>query len=118
VKKAVKDGTTALTASAEALPHGDTEMWTRMGGHQVARVGVYPALGRRLTEIFNFESRERLIISENLKTGAESVTPPASFDEISEGLLKKACASFRELGGEADEAAVLAGRLGKTALKP
>jgi ankyrin repeat protein len=116
-KKALSQATTALSASAEALPEEDAEEWVRMGARQVARVGVYPRLGRRLTEIFNFESRERLIISENLRTGAENVTPPAAFDALDEELLKTAHAAFRTLGGEAAEEAVFGSRAPKKALK-
>jgi ankyrin repeat protein len=117
-KQAIAKNTTALTASATALPEEDTEVWVRMGAHQVARVGVYPALGRRLTEIFNFEARERLIISENLKTSAENVTPPSSFDKLAEGTLKKAFDAFRDLGGQASEEDVFGTRLPKKSLKP
>ena len=87
-----------------------------MGEAQVARVGVYPALARRLTHIFNFESRERLIITENLKTGAESVTNPEKFDALEEGHLAKALAAFRELGGKVEDSAVFARSPGKKPL--
>ena len=116
-KDAVAKSTTALSANASALPPEDAEVWVAMGSHQVARVGVYPALSRRLTEIFNFESRERMIISENLKTGAESVTQPESFDNVAESLLQKAQESFRRLGGSMEEQAPGAHTLKKT-LKP
>jgi ankyrin repeat protein len=118
VKETIAKSTTALTASADAMPEGDKEEWVRLGMHQVARVGVYPALSRRLTEIFNFESRERMIICENLKTGAENVTPPASFDTTADAALKQALAMFRERGGKADEEAVFGARLAKKTLKP
>ena len=117
-KEALAKRTTALTANADAMPEGDDEVWVRMGAHQVARVGVYPALSRRLTEIFNFETRERMIISENLKNGAENITPPASFDALEEGALKKAFDAFRDLGGQASEAGVFGTRLPKKSLKP
>lgn len=117
-KEELAKRTTALTANADAMPEGDAEVWVRMGAHQVARVGVYPALGRRLTEIFNFEARERLIISENLKTGAENITPPATFDTLAEGSLKKAFDIFRDMGGQASEETVFGPRLQKKSLKP
>jgi ankyrin repeat protein len=107
---------TPLTAGVDAIPESDAEIWVRLGSHQVARVGVYPALGRKLTEIFNFESRGLLVIAENLKTGAESVTPLASFDTVSEAALKKAVSAFREQGGKVDEASVFARQLGKKTL--
>ncbi|TAL27640.1 MAG: hypothetical protein EPN97_16815 [Alphaproteobacteria bacterium] len=117
-KEELAKKTTALTANADAMPEGDAEVWVRMGAQQVARVGVYPALGRRLTEIFNFEARERMIISENLKTGAENITPPASFDTLADGILKKAFDVFRDMGGQAAEETVFGARLPKKSLKP
>lgn len=106
-KSLLAQGANALTATVNVVPASEEETWVRMGDHQVARVGVYPALGRRLTEIFNFESRERMVISENLKTGAENVTPPASFDALNEAALRKALDAFRALGGTAADSAVL-----------
>jgi hypothetical protein len=94
------------------------EEWVLTGGSRVTHVGRYPEINRRLTEIFNFESRERLVIAENLKTGAESMTPPESFDAISEDALVKAFAAYQKLGGAAaTEDHVFRRRLMKTALK-
>lgn len=101
----------ALLPAAHATPaaHADNgnETWLRMGDSRVAHVGTWPEMGRRLTEIFNFSSRERLIITENLRTGAENMSAPESFDNIAEDALKKAIAAFRGLGGTVDEDAVL-----------
>lgn len=104
---------TALTATVNVMPASEAETWVLMGDHQVARVGVYPALGRKLTEVFNFESRERLVISENLKTGAENLTPFTPFDAMSDSLVEKALAAFRDLGGKTDEEAVTSPKLPK-----
>lgn len=104
---------TALTATVNVMPASEAETWVLMGDHQVARVGVYPALGRKLTEVFNFESRERLVISENLKTGAENLTPFTPFDAMSDSLVEKALQAFRRLGGKTDEEAVTSPKLSK-----
>jgi ankyrin repeat protein len=109
---------TPLTATAEAMPAQDAEAWLRMGDRQVARVAVYPPMGRRITEIFNFEARERLIISENLKNGAENVTPPQSFDHVAEATLTKALAAFRDLGGQVNDDEVFSHPAKKATLKP
>jgi len=106
----------APTLSA-ATTTGGTEDWMRLGDARVAYIGTWPALGRRLTEIFNFESRERLTITENLKTGAETTTPPDSFDNIADAALQKALRAFTTLGGTADPATVFGGTT-KKALKP
>lgn len=116
-QEALAKSTTALTASATALPEQDAEVWVPMGRHQMARVGVYPALSRRLTEIFNFETRERLIITENLKTGAENVTPPLCFDETDERALRAAFNAFRAAGGDIDEGTVFGAAKTKPSLK-
>ncbi len=91
--------------SASASPEmsaGGTEQWVLMGEARLAYIGSWPGLGRKLTEIFNFESRERLTITENLKTGTESVTQPVSFDDIGDAAVAKALVAFRQLGGIAD----------------
>lgn len=107
---------TPLNASKTRMPGDSAETWVLMGENKVAHVGVYPAVGRRLTHIFNFESRERLIISENLKTGQEAVTPPEKFDTLEPAHLEKALAAFRENGGKADDAAVFGKALSKKPL--
>jgi len=89
--------------TAQPVPAGDeTESWVRMGSSKVAFVGVYPEVGRKLTEIFNFTSRERIIITENLKSGAENITAPESFDNIAEEAVKQAHDAFTQLGGKAE----------------
>lgn len=79
------------------------ETWARIGTHMMAHVVTAPAFDRRLTEIFNFESRERIVISENLKTGAETTLPPASFDTIDSAAIDSAAAEFRRHGGDPGE---------------
>lgn len=66
---------------------------------------------RKLTEIFNFKSRERVVISQNIETGAETMGPHESFDAISEESLTNAFEIFRKKGGQADEAAVFKNRI-------
>jgi uncharacterized protein len=93
------------------------EGWVRSGASRLSYTGTYPEIGRKLTEIFNFESRERIVISENLKTGAETLAPPESFDTLSEEALRRALAEFRRLGGTADDAFVLGGKAIKKSLQ-
>ena len=88
----------AAVSSADAA-----ERWTLVGRNRVAHNGSYPDIGRKITEIFNFESRERTVITENLKTGAESLSTPERFDHINADALQKALSEFRKLGGEADD---------------
>ena len=79
----------------------DGETWKLMGASKAAHIGTYPGLNRRITEIFNFATRERLIITENLKTGAETMGPAEKFDSLSPDAVATASEAFRELGGEA-----------------
>lgn len=85
----------------------NTPEWSLFGKTQLAHVVYSPALNRRVTEIFNFESRERLTISENLKPHTETVLPVTSFDDINETTLHAALDQFTKLGGKADENFVL-----------
>jgi ankyrin repeat protein len=80
---------------------GGSENWVLVSETKAAQVGDYPALNRRITEIFNFATRERLIITENLKTGAETQGAPESFDRIPEAAVQAASAAFARLGGVA-----------------
>jgi ankyrin repeat protein len=105
----------APAPAAAADPGQNSESWSRLGNTRVAHTGVYTDIGRKITEIFNFEARERTVISENLKTGAETLSPPESFDRVNEEALKKALSEFRRLGGAAEEAAVLGTRPPKKA---
>ena len=95
-----------------------TEKWLPMGDGKVAQVGIYPALERKLTEIFNFESRERIVISENLRTGVENMAAPQSFDTVEEAVLQKAAAAYRNFGNTLDDTQLTRRNLNKTARLP
>ncbi|MBI3440744.1 MAG: ankyrin repeat domain-containing protein [Proteobacteria bacterium] len=86
-----------------------SEAWVAMDSHQIAHVGTYPALGQKLTTVFNFESRESLIIVDDLKTNAKAITPVMSFDEMPKAMLEKALQEFTQRGGAADRDFVLQG---------
>lgn len=99
----------SLPAGAAAPANEDTpippeyesgEKWARMGEAKIARVGTFPDMNRRLTEVFNFESRERVIISENLKTGAESIGQPEAFDTLPEETVLTAASELEKRGGK------------------
>lgn len=96
----------------------DSETWSLAGKNSVARTATYPSLGRKLTEIFNFESRERLTITENMNLGSETMSPQESFDTIGEDALLRALKEFRRLGGQAKDEHVLKNRLNKSKLTP
>lgn len=85
----------------------DRETWLRLGEDKIAHIGVYPALERKLTEIFNFATQERLTISENLRTGVENTLPPQPFDTLPESAVDAAYKAFEKQGGTAERPPVL-----------
>lgn len=85
-----------ITAGAAA--RGSDE-WIKIGDHAVAHVMIVPEIGRRLTALFNFQSRERLMISENMNTGAESTLPPQGFDDVESAAIDAAETAFVRAGG-------------------
>lgn len=93
------------------------DSWAKSGAQRLTHIGLYPDINRRITEIFNFETRERTVIAENLKSGAETLTAPESFDDVAEEALRKALAEFQRLGGSADESTTLGARAGKKMFK-
>ena len=107
-----KNAAPSPAAAGEAAEH-----WSLAGKSRVAHHGTYPDIARKITEIFNFESRERTVITENLKTGAETLSPPESFDRINEEALQKALGEFRRLGGEADDSAIAGAKGAKKAFR-
>ncbi len=80
---------------------GAGESWALMSKTSIAHVTSSEAIGRKLTEIFNFESRERVMITENLKTGTENMGKPEAFDTIAEGSIKTAEAMLKQLNADA-----------------
>ena len=100
----------APVLTLQTVQDDTSESWTRSGANRLTHSGTYPELNRRITEIFNFETRERTVIAENLKTGADTLTPPESFDTVSEDALRKALKEFTAQGGTADEAFVMGTR--------
>lgn len=102
--------TASISAPANQNLPAAADEWKSVGPQRLSHTGTYPELSRRITEIFNFETRERTVIAENLKTGAETLTGPESFDLVSEDALKKALREFRAAGGQAEESTVLGPR--------
>jgi ankyrin repeat protein len=105
-------------SSPESAPPQDTETWSLAGAKSVVHATLYPGLGRRLTEIFNFEARERITITENFTLKTETMGPHENFDNIGDEALRKAFDEFRRLGGKAEEGAVFGNRLMKMKMKP
>lgn len=97
-----------LTAPAAAAPPANEnkpaasgETWALMNITTIAKIAEMPVLNRKITEIFNFESRERLIISENLKTGLETLGTAESFNTLGDAVLARAADELKKAGGQA-----------------
>ena len=90
-------GPAAVTTPAAAVAAEGNETWTLVAKQSVAHVTNMEALNRKITEIFNFESRERVLITENLKTGAETVGTPESFDTIAPANVQRAADMLKSL---------------------
>jgi hypothetical protein len=84
----------------ENKPAAPAETWVLMNATTIAKIAEMAVLNRKITEIFNFESRERLIISENLKTGAETLGVAESFSTLADPILARATDELRKAGGQ------------------
>src|SRR5690606_13305739 len=56
-EKAERQALYAVPRAQESDDGATRESWLRLGADKVAHIGVYPALERKLTEIFSFSSR-------------------------------------------------------------
>jgi ankyrin repeat protein len=94
----------------------DTEEWVLLGKDKIAQICTHPALGRQITEIFNFTSMDRRVITTNLSLKTESISPAESLDTLSDDILGDVYARFKKLGGKADEQSVFKNRMMKKRL--
>ena len=85
--------TAPLACEAEAV-------WEKQGNAAIARVETYPALQRRVTSLFNFQSRHCTVLTENLKTGQESAYG-WDMDANNAGLVQEAAQALADRGGNA-----------------
>ena len=109
IVKILEDKEERENAGAILPPLEASETWVLMGTEQIAHIGVYPEAEKKITKIFNFASRERLILSENLGTQAETSFPVTSFGDLPDAVIEKAFEEFKKLGGTADKEYVLRG---------
>lgn len=79
-----------------------TPEWSLLGSTNLVHISLSPHIDRKLTEIFNFESRQLLTTYENTKTGEEKMLPVASFDDLDEKMLQKNLEILTSLGGKAN----------------
>ncbi|TAL28226.1 MAG: ankyrin repeat domain-containing protein [Alphaproteobacteria bacterium] len=102
------DAQKKLAASAppppkEAAPRAE---WKLVSEHSVAHVSEMPDIGYKLADVFNFETRERIRIVNNLKTKADHIETMAFSELPDRKQLDDARAALVRLGGAADESAL------------
>lgn len=79
--------------------------WKLVSEHSVAHVSEMADIGYKLADVFNFETRERIRIINNLKTKADHIET-TSFSELPDRKqLDDARAALLRMGGTADEEA-------------
>lgn len=97
-----------LTPTVKLRSAPGPEEWKKLSDRRIAHVMTEEAIGYRVTEIFNFEARERIRIVNNLETKADQVES-RSFDELAEqGPIEAARAELLRQGGDVPESIVAA----------
>lgn len=87
--------------------------WSKQGKNKIACVTIEKSLGYKITEIFNFEARTYVCLSQNIKTSAEALVHKTFDDFADKGALLTALEQLRLQGGAADEATLYARSLQK-----
>jgi len=91
--------------------------WHKIDDLTVAHVAQEQAVGYKLTDIFNFRSRERISLTQNLTTNAET-RETRSFDDINDkAQLEEAALELNKRGGSADASTVYARTIRKGPLQ-
>lgn len=83
------------------------ENWQRLDDISIARIAVHPVIQKKITEIFNFESHERLTLIDDLSPDRPSTSLRESFDAIKSHVLEKAFARYKDQHGPLDIAQAL-----------
>jgi hypothetical protein len=113
-----KKGIAAELAAATQQPRKrpTPERWAVLGQDTVAFIGNYYDIGTKLTQVFNFHTRERLVIEENTQDNTRLMAPPTPFDDLPPSAVERALNEFERLGGKPDREYALHGQdtLGKS----
>ncbi len=89
-------------AGKDAAPDDQATGWKKTSPHEIALVSDKPAIGYRMTEIFNFRAAHYTHIASNLATAAESQSQ-RSFDTFGDAVvLREAMQELLARGGEVD----------------
>lgn len=101
----------------QETPKAEAEAgWKLLSSERIAHVSVDSAVGYRLTDIFNFSTRERISLTRNLETGTE-LRETKSFDDFADKtVLEQAYDAYRAQGGRIDKSVIYGTRLHKARL--
>jgi hypothetical protein len=94
----------------QGLQYERTPEWSLFGKDGVAHMEYSVVLHRKLTEIFNFATRQHINIVTNDALNVETVLPATSFEALPASAVETALAKFTEMDGVADSAFVLTGK--------
>ncbi|MDD9900490.1 MAG: ankyrin repeat domain-containing protein, partial [Alphaproteobacteria bacterium] len=75
-------------------------VWQKQGDTKIAQVETLPALSRRITTLFNFNSGQCTVMTENLETGHEAVCSN-NMAEMNAAAVQSAADEFIAQGGDA-----------------
>lgn len=104
--------------ASPVLPSVEEKLgWSKQTDSKVSCVTIEKSLGYKITEIFNFQARTYVCISQNLKTAAEALVHKTFDDFADKGALMTALEQLRLQGGAADEAVLYSRSLQKSAPK-
>lgn len=106
------------TAPAPKPPVQATDGWKLVSPHSVAHVSEMTDIGYKLSDVFNFQSRERIRIVNNLKTRADHIETTSFADLPDQKQLGDAYAALIRLGGEPDDSFTAEKALPKARLAP
>lgn len=87
--------------------------WSKQSEHKIACVTIERSLGYKITEIFNFQARTYVCLSQNIKTSAEALVHKTFDDFADKGALLTALEQLRLQGGAVDEAVLYSRSLQK-----
>lgn len=111
IEQLVQAGAAPAAVACDAAPAAQVSSgWHKLDDAKIALIEEFPQLSRKITTLFNFAARERLVITQNLQTQQESLATPESFDAVAPELVEKAYDEFTRQGGVADRGAVLGGQ--------
>ncbi|MDD9899983.1 MAG: ankyrin repeat domain-containing protein [Alphaproteobacteria bacterium] len=103
-----RQGVAKQLASAARVPAITLEQqsWKRQGRAVIAHSAVYPSMRRSITSVFNFESGQCTIITENLATGQEAVCTENMAD-MNMAVVQDAAKNLAAQGGDVAAARVV-----------